>query len=93
VAAGEQRAPFHKVGGTMRPFFRRPRRKCNYQLTKWIRGEENVQFAVEQLEQHGLPYEIRRSRNGMLSVWTYVDELTDTGSETSKLESLLKKVG
>ena len=58
----------------MRSLFRRPRRKCNYQLTKWIRGEENVQFAIEQLEMHGRPYEIRRSRNGMLSVWTYFDE-------------------
>ena len=58
----------------MRSLFRRPRRKCNYQLTKWIRGEENVQFAIEQLEQHGRPYEIRRSRNGMLSVWTCYDE-------------------
>ena len=74
----------------MRSLFRRPRRRCNYQLTKWIRGEENVQFAVEQLEQHGLPYEIRRSRNGMLSVWTYFDELSDDVSETDKLERLLK---
>ena len=60
--------------------FRRPRPKCNYQLTKWIRGEENVQFAVEQLEQHGRPYEIRRSRNGMLSVWTTFDEDVDVGT-------------
>ena len=74
----------------MRSLFRRPRRRCNYQLTKWIRGEENVQFAVEQLEQHGLPYEIRRSRNGMLSVWTYFDELSDDVSEADKLERLLK---
>ena len=58
----------------MRSIFRRPRRKCNYQLTKWIRGEENVQFALEQLEAHGRQYEIRRSRNGMLSVWVYYDE-------------------
>ncbi len=74
----------------MRSLFRRPRRKCNYQLTKWIRGEENVQFAVEQLEQHGLPYEIRRSRNGMLSVWTYFDELTGDENESNGLERLLK---
>lgn len=74
----------------MRSLFRRPRRRCNYQLTKWIRGEENVQFAVEQLEQHGLPYEIRRSRNGMLSVWTYFDELSDDVSEADKIERLLK---
>ncbi|HNZ39299.1 MAG TPA: hypothetical protein PLE60_07150 [Candidatus Latescibacteria bacterium] len=74
----------------MRSLFRRPRRKCNYQLTKWIRGEENVQFAVEQLEQHGLPYEIRRSRNGMLSVWTYFDELTGDENESNRLERLLK---
>jgi hypothetical protein len=59
-------------------------------LTKWIRGEENVQFAVEQLEQHGLPYEIRRSRNGMLSVWTYFDELTGDENESNRLERLLK---
>lgn len=68
----------------MRSLFRRPRRKCNYQLTKWIRGEENVQFAIEQLEQSGRPYEIRRSRNGMLSVWTYFDDGDAPESDGSK---------
>lgn len=77
----------------MRSLFRRPRRKCNYQLTKWIRGEENVQFAIEQLEQHGRPYEIRRSRNGMLSVWTYFDE--DEGADEEQMKSLvaMKRAG
>ena len=62
---------------------RKPRRKCNYQLTKWIRGEENVQFAVSQLERAGRPYEIRRSRNGMLSVWTAFDPEEPGGSSSN----------
>jgi len=77
----------------MRSLFRRPRRKCNYQLTKWIRGEENVQFAIEQLEQHGRPYEIRRSRNGMLSVWTYFDEDEGADEDQPKLDKALTKAG
>jgi|GEM_PF-1109533 len=77
----------------MRSLFRRPRRKCNYQLTKWIRGEENVQFAIEQLEQHGRPYEIRRSRNGMLSVWTYFDEDEGADDDQPKLDKALTKAG
>ena len=47
--------------------------KCNYQVTKSVRDEKCLQFAIEQLKKHGKPWEVKRLRNGMVSVWTHFD--------------------
>jgi len=58
----------------MRSMFRRPREKCNFQLTKWVRGEDELQSAIKLLEDRGRPWEIRRSGKGLVSLWTYYDK-------------------
>ena len=53
----------------------KPLARCSCQVSKWGHyTEESLSFMTEQLTKAGRPYEIRRSRNGMISVWSTAPE-------------------
>lgn len=46
---------------------------CPYQLTKWLRRDSETASVVESLIAAGLPYELRRLRNGMVAVFVQAE--------------------
>lgn len=73
--------------------------KFPYQLTRWVKRLEEVQFAVDQLRKHNASYEIKYRAND-LAVFTEGKELQkagyipcDYGAKTGKsLKKITKKV-